>query len=640
MDSIFRPAQRYLADLLNRLRDVAGAVQDPSVADIIDTQQERVARHSFKVLVMGQFDTGKTTLMNALLGASVFPSYMGETTAVPCEIKYTDEQPFAVLYPSDGSPSFTVSIDMLSDRLVVPVGGKNPNRKAVLYWPLDLCQDGVEIVDSPGLDAAEHRDEILIEYLHNADAIVFVTRESGALGLGQMSFLKRHVFTQVHADSTFCVINWMTSDDSGRDRVMTSVRHRLATISEDGQPPRADRLFVVNAKRALDAQLTENAYDLEISGVPEFKDVLQNFLIRDRGSSKLRSSAHVLGDCMQKLKEDIEVQRSMYERKLTSLIDSYEAEKPRIRELEKLREKIVNDVERHIDGIASSATEEVHRFLQDLARQFPSWAASSQPVARFNPRASGDENDIFVQEVVESVWARYQEAELEWERMGYRTLLAQQLVELEKSIRSDVQDFMAGVYDVRRSIGGSDAPELDIQEAVSRVLTDVGDLQIRAGLDTSSLLVEPPGGGLVPNLVRLSPFAFIFVHPIVSTLAVPVANWVAGILERSDAGEKAKIKIGEALRETFEEGISAGVGEFRSQLTPALRELYSNLDDRLSSEVKTITSQVETVIRSMRAGTGEMSRNLAALNLSAQEIRLISESYRELVEEIDQMASN
>jgi hypothetical protein len=304
-----------------------------------------------------------------------------------------------------------------------------------------------------------------------------------------------------------------------------------------------------------------------------------------------------------------------------------------------LRSKIVNDVERHIDDIACSAADEAQRFLLDLAGQFPSWAAASQPTTRFNPRASGEENDIFVQEVAEFVLARYLEAELEWERMGYRTLLAEQLVKLEKSIRSDVQSFMSGIHQVRRSIGGSSAPELDIQEAVSRVLTDAGDLQIRTELEIASFLVEAPGGGLLAILVRLSPYPFMFVHPIVSTLALPVANWVAGVLERSDAGEKAKAKVGEVLRENFEESISARVSEFTSQLTPALRELYSNLDDRLSSEVKTITDQVETVIRSMRAGTDEMSRKLAALNSNAQEIHLISQSYHELVEEIEHMAS-
>jgi GTPase SAR1 family protein len=258
---IFKPRQRRLTELLHRLRNVASNLQDPSIAILIEEQEQRVARYSFKVLVMGQFDTGKTTLINALLGARALPAYMSETTAVPCEIKYTDEQPFAMLYPSDGSPSFTTTTDRLNDHLVVPDGSKNPYQRAELFWPLDLCRDGVEIVDSPGLDAAEHRDEILVEYLHHADAIVFVSRESGALGLGQMGFLRRHVFTLGHADDTFCVINWMTSDESNRERVVSSVRQRLASISENGQPPKDGRIFVLNAKRALDARLPEGDAD-------------------------------------------------------------------------------------------------------------------------------------------------------------------------------------------------------------------------------------------------------------------------------------------------------------------------------------------------------------------------------------------
>jgi Dynamin family len=639
MDEIFRPRQRHLAGLLHRLRDVADTVGDLSVAALIGAQQERVARYNFKVLVMGQFDAGKTTLINSLLGTRVLPSYLGETTAIPCEIKYASGEPFAVLYPTDGSPSFTVSTDALDDYLVVPDRALNPYRLAEIYWPLDICRDGVEIADSPGLDAAVHRDEILIQYLNHADAVVIVSRETGAMGLGQMSFLKRHVFAQVHAISTFFVINWTAPDESDQGRVTSSVRQRLTRISDDGQPPREDRLFIVNAKRALDGQLAGNdPEDLERSGVPEFKRALESFLIRERGSAKLLSSAHVMGDCIGKLREDIAVQSRMYERKLASLIDSYEAEKPRLRELEGLRGKIIADLGRRIDGTVSRAAKCTEGFLWDIAGEFPRWAIDSQPGVRFDQRASDEENREFAQEITDYLLHQYSEEELKWEKLSYRPMLAEQLVELEKGIRSDVERFMSGIQEVQRTIGGSDTPALDMEAAVSRVLADIGKLRASTILDSPDFSAEAVRGGLLPGLLRNLPYAFIFIHPILSALAILPAKAAAGFIERLGSEEKAKSRVGEMLRQSFTESIPDRVGEFTSQLSSALHELLGDLDSRLSSETTAVTAQVETVIRSMRAGGSEMSSKIAALNSSAQEITLVSESYHELLEEIERMS--
>ncbi len=86
---------------------------------------------------MGEFDTGKSTLINALLGAKVLPAWHSETTAIPCEIKYTDEPPYAKLYSSD-KLSKRMQPGELEKELVVPEGTQNPYRRAEIFWPLDL----------------------------------------------------------------------------------------------------------------------------------------------------------------------------------------------------------------------------------------------------------------------------------------------------------------------------------------------------------------------------------------------------------------------------------------------------------------------------------------------------------------------
>src|SRR3954453_10137497 len=50
-----------------------------------------VEADSFRVMVLGQFSRGKSTLINALLGRQVLPSHATETTAIINSVKYGEQ---------------------------------------------------------------------------------------------------------------------------------------------------------------------------------------------------------------------------------------------------------------------------------------------------------------------------------------------------------------------------------------------------------------------------------------------------------------------------------------------------------------------------------------------------------------------
>src|SRR4051812_21388852 len=72
-----------LADLLNRktalletgerLRQLAVSGRDPTSAQVLDDFLERFRRTRFLVLVVGDFKSGKSTLVNALIGRKLCP---------------------------------------------------------------------------------------------------------------------------------------------------------------------------------------------------------------------------------------------------------------------------------------------------------------------------------------------------------------------------------------------------------------------------------------------------------------------------------------------------------------------------------------------------------------------------------------
>ena len=171
---------------------------------------ERLGHETFKVLVIGEFKNGKSSLINSLLGEDILPAYSVPCTAIINEIIYGEEKK-AVLYfqnpmPENflrsirpetlehieqhrndpgGIPPMEISIDDLEGCVTIPedelysdnvlgIAGRLPYSRAVIYYPLSLCMDGVEIIDTPGLNENGIREKITMDYLDQADAVIMV----------------------------------------------------------------------------------------------------------------------------------------------------------------------------------------------------------------------------------------------------------------------------------------------------------------------------------------------------------------------------------------------------------------------------------------------------------------------------------
>ena len=108
-----KSAEFQLHEALVQLQEMVSLLDfDSRLYDTLEEAKALIRTRGYRVAVMGEFKRGKSTLLNALLGAPVLPADATPTTAAVSRITYGQKER-AVLFFRDGS-SEEIPFDGLS----------------------------------------------------------------------------------------------------------------------------------------------------------------------------------------------------------------------------------------------------------------------------------------------------------------------------------------------------------------------------------------------------------------------------------------------------------------------------------------------------------------------------------------------
>ncbi len=310
--------KQQLGHLIDQQLEILRSLEMVAWTRDVEKLRTRAQRDNFKVFVMGEFKRGKSTFINALLGEKVLPAYAIPCTAIINEVKWGN-QPQAILHHlaiADGSvlPPQEIPVNSIDDYVVIKeskqgyFGGTevvytNPYEKVELLWPLEICRDGVEVIDSPGLNEDIQRQEITLEYLKTVDVVLFVIACDFPISSSEMQVIEM-IRDAGHEDIFFVCnrINMISPEEQGlvKDRCI----RLLAPFTREG----ARNIFFVNARGALEARQANNSILFEQSGIGFLEERLKTFLATERGRVKLLRPAIELRSSVR------EAQRTLPER--------------------------------------------------------------------------------------------------------------------------------------------------------------------------------------------------------------------------------------------------------------------------------------------------------------------------------------
>lgn len=355
----------------------------------------------FRLLVLGDMKRGKSTFLNALIGERLLPSDVNPCTAVLTVLRYGAEKTVTVHF-NDGKSPQQLDFDSFKHKYTIdPAEAKRLEAEkkpafpdvshAVVEYPLPLLEKGIEIIDSPGLNDTEARNELSLGYVNNCHAILFVMRASQPCTLGERRYLENYI--KGRGLSVFFLVNaWdqvkealIDPDDEVELREAEERLHKVfkANLAEycvvDGQDIYDERVFAISSIQALRKRLKNPAASLQGTGFTEFMAALNIFLTRERAVAELRQVRTLARQACHHTKEAIERRIPLLEQDVDQLREKIDSVEPEFEKLKSIGDEFQQEIKDTRNTQAKSISDSFRRYVLNLGNTFETDFLQYQP---------------------------------------------------------------------------------------------------------------------------------------------------------------------------------------------------------------------------------------------------------------------
>ncbi len=381
-DASYDAIKLNLADIIRGLMQLARQRQHGDNAARARELLARLAEDRFQLAVVGRFNGGKSSLMNAVLGQPLLPTGIRPLTSVITSVCYGSRPGIEVSFRNGTLPAHGPVADLAR---YVTEDGNPANEKGVqsviVQAPIEKLRRGFYFVDTPGIGSDIAANSATTErYLPDADAVIFVTSFDSPMQAVETEFLGR---VREYAGKIFYVVNKSDLvEGEPRARILDDIRDRIRANAGD---PDAPRIFAVSARDALAAKLHASAGDLTFTGLPDLESALWEFLTNGKSReflTRLLDRTRKLLDAerfyvrvglvsgeVRTVRQDFESRVQEMSRRATTLLESATAkirsELPSVleTELEPWAAGIVSELVRRCGATNPQVQEEIGRAL-------------------------------------------------------------------------------------------------------------------------------------------------------------------------------------------------------------------------------------------------------------------------------------
>lgn len=403
-------------ELQGRLRQLSKHNYVSQHADLLEkvtALEDDIRQDRYKILVLGEFKRGKSTLVNALLGRSILPMDVLPETATLNEVVYS-EKPFVKVFYSNS----LVEDGTLTPEFLKRFSANAENSQAYLVdkiqmgYPLPFLANNITLVDTPGVaDLDETRCDVTYKILPEANAVIFLLDANTPLTQSERDFLVDRLLPQGVDNILFLLNKYDFIDEEEDEGFLEDVENRLRSILTDGEGQElfSDiHILPISAKMALEGYLYENNNLIKTSGLNQVQNQLTQML--SKGSveaTKIASYRHkyevLLQYIARKISEDITLQSlslqelDCVDKNLQTLLDSKGDVRERVslyvdsmrtailgmaqKSIKCFQEKLITNVHEDVDSFKGTELDEfVNKTLaRYIKREYETWITAYTP---------------------------------------------------------------------------------------------------------------------------------------------------------------------------------------------------------------------------------------------------------------------
>jgi ribosome biogenesis GTPase A len=483
-------ARGTLIAVLTCLERIAAAQETRSMQFGVSLLRRKVEENRFYLTVVGQFKRGKSSFLNALLGAEVLPVAILPLTSIVTVLRYGASPRAEIVFQSGRST--TVGRGELADFITEKANPGNCKgvRQAEVVYPSEYLRGGVVLVDTPGIGSVyTNNTQVTYDFLPQVDAAIFVTSPDPPITNVEIEFLSD---LTGHVNKVFVILN--KADLLNRDQIGEVLDFTRRSLP-DFIAARADSILAVSSTQALAAKNQNDKGLLSASGFALLEERLGEFLLSEKNqvfyTSAVRSVRKLIGDA--RLASDLSIRAARM---------SVEELRTRIGKLnthltyaEQQREESRILSGNRVAKLSKLAEAEAIRFAEEMVEPLRTEIRQHlEAVPPLGRQKLSEEMDRFLKERIESL--------LNGWRNQFEGEVSVHFQQTAKRFADSINDLIANVRQTTASLFGFSVKRVEVSEALTELkpCRYVTDTVLGWGLDNAPRLLPP--GFFRPYLLR------------------------------------------------------------------------------------------------------------------------------------------
>jgi len=622
-----------------------------SEAEALRQRASEIRQGVFKIIVLGEFKTGKSTLLNGMLGGKKLPAKATPATAIITVLVHGDSDQVAIHEEGKAEPrrisweEFVRDFQLShADIETLDSEGSIDRFRQVEYAQVEvtheICAGGVRFIDSPGLGEHLSRTRVALGFLKQSHAVIFVLNATRLLGPEEREFIEHTLGEGALQNVFFAVnrVNQVNESDLGAIRgwLQSRLGHHFVSDRGDFDPALyASRVHFVNAKGASDAASTGDEDLREASGVPALERELQSFLATGgRAAASFGSTIRLAEQMAEAAVSRIATEKAALDQPLQDLQARFAGTEARLQSLQARRVDIERTIRLFGETIRQKVYGDLSRFVD---RMRADWAQDSRTLIDLDKALS-----------LRSVLSAYAQHEAREQLVASLSVEVQRYLQIKfgewaeqipAAIREDVESMMDEV----------EAQVEELQLELNRIAsmfagTDLSTTSVAAGGSLQQVLLSAGDiGSMTDNIMDMGDMSEVVGRLAQQAIAVLLVgtfltggNFLLAIvlveaihlgMHESEVKKRIREGLGEKLYENLREQVTAR--------RPVIYETIGEQFDQFAASVtKAIAAQIDGVRSEHQRIIERRGQEQSSIDAEKDRLEAVGQKILELVDQL------